>query len=273
MSLRDRLADHFILRSTRQALEAEQLTRFELRCPSGMIEAFVGQRRRGADGEWIDGAWSQGDAEAPDLLVFKLPGTGGRGERSTLFPANLVDLSSEVWTWNPPGYGRSDGPATLRRIPPAATEFFSRILEMRKGPKTRLWICGNSLGCATGFHLATQIECDGLILRNPPPLVDLVELRDAWWNFFRGGRYVAAGIPEELDLIRTAKRVTAPAVFLESGADRLVTAAMQAKARLVHRGPHRHILMAGAAHDTPIDDSYREPLRLALRWLLDQSQD
>ncbi|MFG0260963.1 MAG: hypothetical protein ACF788_01030, partial [Novipirellula sp. JB048] len=43
-----------------------------------------------------------GAAGPPELLLLKFPGTAGRAERSSLFPADLMpDVRTHVWTWNP----------------------------------------------------------------------------------------------------------------------------------------------------------------------------
>lgn len=262
------LANRLVLRPTRNRLEHEGLARVVYPCENGDIEAFICQQRRNADGSWDVGAWDGCEEQRSDLLVLKLAGTMGRGERSTLFPASLLDgRSSEVWTWNPPGYGASAGRATLAGIAAAALDFFGRVVEQRGGRGTRIWVCGNSLGCATGLYLATKLEVDGLVLRNPPPLVDLIRTRNAWWNLGLGGQIVAAGVPPEMDAMLTAGEVTAPIVFIESEADRLVTPLMQSYIRDAHPGPQRRIVLAGAEHDTPIGEEYRDQLREAMEWM------
>jgi uncharacterized protein len=262
------LANQLVLRPTRDRLEHDGLARIVLPCSPGNIEAFVGWLRPSDAGEWTSGPWVDAQGDFPDLLILKLSGVGGRAERSTMFPANLLDgRSSEVWTWNPPGYGRSAGRATLQGIASVAVEFFAQVIQKRRGPQTKVWIFGNSLGCATGLYLATQCPVEGLVLRNPPPLVELIRTRDAWWNLGRGGSFVAGGVPPEMDALLTASEILAPIVFIESGADSLVTPVMQSYVRDAHPGPQVRILLYGAEHDSPIDDSYRDELFRSMQWL------
>jgi pimeloyl-ACP methyl ester carboxylesterase len=264
MRFRRALASRLILRPSVHPIEAESLRRVEIERERGLLEAFVGQ--------W-HGDLGAHSGEPLDLLVLKLPGTAGRGERSTLFPAHLMaGRRGEVWTWNAPGYGRSTGPASLQSLPDASLEFYDHVVARRAGRHTQIWLSGNSLGCTVALHLATQRVVAGLVLRNPPPLVDLVAARDAWWNLGFGGRLVAGWIPPQLDAPRTAPRVERPAVFIESGADSLVTPAMQRAVRQAYAGPQRLLTLEGAEHDTPMDDRYYDQIRDHLEWLWGQGR-
>lgn len=210
----------------------------------------------------------------PELLVVKFPGTAGRAERSSPFPAHLASASTaEVWTWNPPGYGGSPGVATLSGIARAAGEFIQEIWRLRGGPTTRLWINGNSLGCVSGIYAArvlselSSVPVGGMILRNPPPLVSLVASHDAWWNLWRGGRWVSRGVPPEMDAVAQIGNLLAPVLFIESAEDQIVPPRFQAEVRGAHRGHQRIMQLIGADHGTPLDDSHRSELDDHLAWL------
>lgn len=210
---------------------------------------------------------------SPELLILKFPGTAGRAERSTLFPASLTPAqTAEVWTWNPPGYGASSGKAQLSQLVPAGLEFVRGVLRLRANERTRIWICGNSLGSAIGLGVAVQHGVDGLVLRNPPPLIEIVRSRDAWWNIRRGGRFVARGIPKEMDAIVSAQQVQSPIVFIESEADTIVLPRFQAMIRAAHCGPQRRILLRGAQHNSVIPEEYRDELCQGMSWLWHQSR-
>ena len=88
-------------------------------------------------------------------------------------------LRVAIWTWNPPGYGRSGGRASLQRIADAANEFWRQVTQREAGESTSIWLCGNSLGCVTALHVAASAQPDpsrvGMILRNPPPLIPVVK--------------------------------------------------------------------------------------------------
>lgn len=274
MRFRRRVASRLILQPSVHPIEAETLRRVEIPRDAGMLEAFVGywpEQQPEGQPEARPGVAVKTTGEPPECLVLKLPGTAGRAERSTLFPASLLEgRRSEVWTWNAPGYGRSTGPACLSGIPAAVLEFYDHVVSRHAGSGTRIWISGNSLGCAVGLYLASRRPVDGVVFRNPPPLVELVAARDAWWNLGRGGRMISGWIPPEMDALQTAPRVRAPAVFLESTADTLVTPAMQEMVRAAHAGEHRVVRLVGAAHDTPLDERYYRAIAEQLRWLWEQ---
>jgi pimeloyl-ACP methyl ester carboxylesterase len=150
----------------------------------------------------------------------------------------------------------------------ASVDFFGHVIARRRGEATKVWINGNSLGCATGLYLATRLNIDGLVLRNPPSLVELISTRDAWWNLWRGGRSVAAGVPSELDAILNVAEITVPILYIESGADTIVPPYLQSLVRDAHPGPQRRVLLRDAEHNAIIDDDYKDELIAGLEWLL-----
>lgn len=214
-------------------------------------------------------------APPPELLVLKLPGTEGRAERSTPMPGDLLpEIQTEIWTWNPPGYGRSSGRASLRSIPSAAIAFFDAVVARRQGLQTRVWISGNSLGCALACHVAGHRQADGLLLRNPPPLAETIERVAAqtgprWLRPLsrRTGRWFAGGIPASLDIYCTAAESPAPAIFLQSDEDQLVPPAAQERVRERYKGPWRLIRMAGLQHHDPPTPEHLQQLTKQLHWL------
>ena len=80
----------------------------------------------------------------------------------------------DIWTWNAPGYGGSSGKAALANIARRAEQYWDAVTAKYQSVQPRVWLVGNSLGCATAVHVASRfgVEVDGMILRNPPPLVE-----------------------------------------------------------------------------------------------------
>lgn len=268
------LADRLVLCPTRDVIDAGCQTRHMI-CRDGLqIECFVHRTGGGLTGDRPEhgGGNVTDEAALPELLVIKLPGTAGRGERSTPQPADLLPhWRGEVWTWNPPGYGRSTGRLSLASIPTAAAIFYDDVIGRRCGPETRVWIVGNSLGCATALHLASQRQPHGLILRNPPPLTEVIPhvaaRRRPRWVSAPLARLIAAGVPDEMNALLTAPRAHGAALFLQSEADALIPPSLQTLVRQVYAGPQRLIRLDGLNHHQPLEERHLRQLRDGVAWL------
>jgi pimeloyl-ACP methyl ester carboxylesterase len=268
------LAGWFVLYPSRDPIDAGEQQRYAIETPQGRLACFVHQTGPDAPAA----ASARDAAPPPDLLVLKLPGTGGRGERSSRFPGDLLPhLRSEIWTWNPPGYGESTGRASLTALASAVVALFDEVIERRYGPETRIWLAGNSLGCALASHLASQRHVDGMLLRNPPPLVETIEAsaRNRYPGRFQplaraAGRWLARGVPPPLDLLCTASRCHAPAIFMQSEQDRLVPPSLQRQVHARYAGPWRLLTMPGLEHEDPPSEADIKRLTALLPWLWEQ---
>ena len=134
--IRRYLLDRMVLRPSRDPIDHAPKERVMLNADKDPLECFV---ERNYDGE-----------SPPQVLILKFPGTAGRAERSTTFPADLLPpVRAAIWTWNPPGYGRSGGRARLDRIADASLDFCGQVIRREADRSTILLLCGNSLGCLT----------------------------------------------------------------------------------------------------------------------------
>jgi uncharacterized protein len=254
MTLASWLADRMILCPTRQPIEAEGQTARFIKTRYGEVQIFTRRLMRVAG------------AKQPTLRFLKLPGTGGRAERSTIFPAHFApNIASEVVAWNPPGYGNSGGRAHLSDLVPAATDVYDQLQGELDIPTVAV---GNSLGCCVALGLAIQRPLAGLILRNVPPLRELCRLRDRWWNAWQGGSLVASGVPDTLDAMQLAPQVTVPAVFLQSQLDQVVPLPLQQLVAAKFAGPKQQVILENSDHGTPLDDSHLAAIHPAILWLL-----
>ncbi|NND97307.1 MAG: alpha/beta hydrolase [Pirellulaceae bacterium] len=264
-SLRRRMFDRLVLRPSREPIDHGSLERVVLHwgADKHLLEYFVQANHE--------------DDAALDLLVLKFPGTAGRAERTTPFPAQMFpDSPSETWTWNPPGYGGSQGRASLQRMKDASLEFFRHAMDhARVSDSTRIWIVGNSLGCVTALHVATEVtNCDraGILLRNPPPLTDVVKHVARRYPLGRLIHPVAESLIDEMNATLSASRVELPAVFLQSERDELVLPAMQQKVFDAYAGPKQLVLLEGLSHGG-VATEYHEPvIRESVQWLWDQTR-
>lgn len=234
--------------------------------------------------------------DAPrNLIVVKFPGTSGRAERSSAFPFPLMQgMTGKVITWNPPGYGGSEGKASLDVIANAASEMLSHVIANELGDEekgseapngsesrgvsangTSLWLCGNSLGCNTALHLAsdprTAGHVSGLILRNPPPLIPLVKHIASGYPMGRWIHPVADSLIPQMNALHTAPRAMAPAVFLQSELDSLVPPDFQRTIIDAYGGAKRIVPLEGLDHDGIATEEHEDEIEASLKWLWQQS--
>ncbi|TWU19883.1 alpha/beta hydrolase [Allorhodopirellula heiligendammensis] len=327
-SLRNRFLDRCVLRPSMHIIDPGEQTRcnLPLHLPGSKqttnLETFVATNLTGDAAlsskipkdatELTD--WSS--VPHPATLLIKFPGTAGRAERSSPFPANLIaarltndlpgqpDPSSgrsekddttsgcsprsansvepgqhyEVWTWNPPGYGRSGGRASLAKLVPAAEEFASQVVGARGGSRTQIWLCGNSLGCLPALSLAARLpqwqppnlDVDNCLLwlRNPPDLANtILGVADRYASRSWMQRLVAH-LPETLNARANAAKCNLPAVFLMSEHDELVPPHLQRGIHEAYRGAHRVVMLAELGHSGAIEEQHRGEVQAAVDWLL-----
>ncbi|SMP57214.1 Alpha/beta hydrolase family protein [Neorhodopirellula lusitana] len=231
--------------------------------------------------------------EAPQHLAIKFPGTGGRAERSSEAPLNLLypNLANtthppgqhvEVWTWNPPGYGQSTPPARLVDQADFARDFARQVAAASSGPHTQLWLVGNSLGCLSVLHLAANLDAwlpegfprnqVGCWLRNPPDLAEVVLRVSRRYHAERFMRRVVQCLPSNLDAVQNASHSPSPAVFLASQKDRLVLPELQARIHQAYRGDKRIVPLEGLDHDGLLEEQHVPLVVSASHWLADQTK-
>ncbi len=257
-SFRRHLLDRMVLRPSQHPIQAPHMERVMLPCESDAIECFVQQNYNGS--------------ERPELLVLKFPGTAGRAERSTAFPTSMLESKrSAIWTWNPPGYGASSGQASLSSMACAASDFWTAVTQRQAGPETSIWLCGNSLGCASVLHIAATHAPDpsrtGLILRNPPPLRRVIKRAAKPYPHFGLINPVVADLCDSMDTMKTAGKVNLPAVILQSELDTLVPIDFQNEMLEQYGGPFRKVVMRGLDHDGLATEHHESQIGESIRWL------
>lgn len=262
MPMRQYLLDRMVLRPTRHAIEHPTQQREMLRFGKRRLECFV-QRNFEPD-------------QSAELVVLKFPGTAGRAERSTGFPMSLMhEQRVEIWTWNPPGYGRSEGRASLPLIADAALSFWEEVMARNGNHAATRWLCGNSLGSVSALHVAATIRPDasstGLILRNPPPLIPVV--KRVARSYPLGGLMepVIESLCDSMNAMHTAAGATLPAVFLQSELDSLVPLQDQNQLIARYQGPRRVVVLEGLEHGCPTTDQHAPLIGESVRWLWEQT--
>ena len=260
------LLDRFVLRPSRHQVAYAPKHRVVVSDQHVTDEYFVQwNSARGSD------ATGENESkERTDLLVLKFPGTAGRAERASIWPAgHFPELTTKVCTWNAPGYGGSSGRATLSNIAKGATRFWRHATSELGASSPRIWLVGNSLGCATATYLAAQHRdhVAGLVLRNPPPLIETVKRVARRYPLGHLTDAIAESLPAEMNLLITASDANVPTVMLQSECDELVPPALQMKVYDRLPGPKRMVVMKGLAHDGITSDEHQQEIDDALRWL------
>jgi uncharacterized protein len=249
------LPDHFILFPTSNPIDPKGAVRRTIPFENGQLELWTAKSRL---------AEKNG---RPEVYVLRFYGNADRAERWVRAEAeSWNERAIEIWGMNYPGFGGSTGPARLKRIAPAALTAFDALRsETAESP---ILIFGASIGATPALYIATQRPVAGLVLHNPPALRQVILYQYGWWNLWLLAGPVAAQIPRQLDSVRNAKAVHAPAIFLLAEQDEIVAPRFQQLVVNAYAGEKRIIHLRGAHHNDPIEGTALADLYQALDWLL-----
>lgn len=266
MSLLSKLANRMILCPSTDPIDPGENRREVIHSKNGVeIEAYVS-------------TWGEFDspelADNEKLLVLKFPGTGGRAERATVHPCELMShedgtsqfRAAQVWTLNHRGYGQSTGPAALQNFVSTINHFWECIAD--QFPNEKKLVTGNSLGCISALYAARHKNVDAILLRNPPPLARLISDRPRYnaWNFGMG-KFIADQVPKELDALGNASMSDCPALLVTSERDRVVPFKYQMEIMEVYLGSIRQFIIEGADHHHRIPERQEAEYLAAIDWL------
>lgn len=202
----------------------------------------------------------------PQARVLRFGGNAERAEHALESEQEQWrNLPVEIWSVNYPGFGQSTGPAQIRAIAPAALAAFDALRQTH--PHQPIILSGFSIGTAAALYVAANRPAAGLLLHNPPPLRQLILGQYGWWNLWLLAGALAAQVPADLDSLKNAKRVNAPALFVLSGSDEIVPPAYQQKVVDAYAGEKRLIHADDATHNTPFTPEVEEEIGEELRWL------
>jgi pimeloyl-ACP methyl ester carboxylesterase len=219
---------------------------------------------------WVERRHCQATDRAPDprpLFLLEFTGNAARAEAASQHqPGWWGCRTLVIHRANYPGYGGSSGPARLIEIPAATLAAYDVVAKRAREQGAPLIVYGNSLGTTAALYLASRRELDGVVLKNPVPLQDLVLRRFGWWNLWLGALPIALQIPHALNAMQTAARAKAPLVLVTSAGDTLVPPRFQHEIFARYAGPKRRVIMPHAHHNSSLSGS-RE-LVSALRWIL-----
>lgn len=235
-----RIADRLVLKPSTHPIESASSIRHSFAFGNGEIEY------------WVDRVPASGNGpKTGKLLLIKFPGTGGRAENASVHPADCWAGDTLTWTINPMGYGGSTGPATLQRYP-AMIRAIAK-LAAREAFDRRIVVTGNSLGGISALAFAANFDVAGVLLRNPPPLHQLIGQRPKYVIPTLGtSKWVAASIPQYLDAVANARQCDCPCWLVTSEKDQLVPIRFQMKIWNRLAGPKQQFPIPGAGHGDPV---------------------
>ena len=245
-------ADRLLLHPTTHPVSTEGAVAEKIPFESGVVEIWKAQ---------TPAARSSG----PQAYVLTFYGNADRADR---WPAREVSLwkdhAVEIWGVNHPGFGGSTGPARLDRIAGAATAALNHLQTVARGKP--IIVSGTSVGTVAALHLAGHHGVSGVIARSPTPLRETA-MRHGWWNLWLLAGPVAVQIPPELDSVKNARTSSAPAVFLLTAKDDLVTPNCQRMVIDAYRGEKRTQVLASAGHNSSLTAAEQHDYEELLSWL------
>lgn len=257
-------ADHLILHPTRDPIPVPNGTRTTLP---------FGPQAAGSGGEKVLEVWvgrTRVRSTADNLAyVLEFSPNAGRAEWGLLYGTGKWEgLPIEYWSLNYPGYGGSDGPATLDGVHRSALAAYDALAERAQGKP--IFLSGYSLGTAAALHVASQRPVAGLYLYHPVPLRQLIVGKYGWWNLWLAALPVSRDIPTELDALANAAATRAPALFVLGQSDTFVNYPYQKRVADAYAGPKRLLPLPVNHNDDP-EELHRAEIREGVRWLWQQA--
>jgi len=221
---------------------------------------------------WCAASRRAQEQQRADFFILRFYGNADRAERWVAEEAEMWNgRAVEVWGMNYPGFGGSTGPARLARLGPAALAAFDALKETA-GDRPIL-VFGASLGTTTALHVGSHRPVTGLVLHNPPAIRQMILGQFGWWNLWLLAGPWAHRIPADLDSVANAKAIRRPAVFLLAEKDEVVAPRFQSMVVQAYAGEKRIVPLAGANHNSPIDDVALGKLQASVDWLLGRTAE
>jgi hypothetical protein len=259
-------ADHLILHPTRDPIPVPNGTRTTI--PFGPRVAGGGGGAAGVLEIWV-GHTRVRATEQNAAYVLEFSPNAGRAEWGLLYGTGKWEgLPVEYWSLNYPGYGGSDGPATLEGVQRSALAAYDALAERAQGKP--IFLSGYSLGTTAALHVASQREVAGLYLHHPVPLRQLIVGKYGWWNLWLAALPVARGVPSELDTLANGAKCRAPAFFVLGQNDTFVNYPYQQRVATAYSGPKR-LLPLPVNHNDDAEEMHRAEIREGVRWLWQQA--
>ncbi len=175
-------------------------------------------------------------------------------------------LPVEIWVMNYPGFGKSDGPTTLKSVLWIALATYDEL--GRQAGRKPIFLAGRSFGTTVALYVGTQRHPAGLILESCPPLPQIMQGEYGWWNLWILSTLGELQIPSEFDSLKSAAKSHAPALFLITGRDTIVPLKYQRMVQDIYAGPKQTVEMPLSQHNVDLSPDQMEDFhqKLDLLW-------
>jgi len=247
-------ADSWLLYPSTKPLDAGGAQRRMLNFKGHRIEVFIAR----SEGVRAGGA--------PEAYSLEFCGNSMRAEFLAARAAKRWGARPvEVWSMNYPGFGRSDGPASLGLIPEYALATFDQLKSEARGKP--VFVDGYSLGTTAALYVAAHRPAAGMILQSPPPLQAEIMQEYGWWNLWVIASITALEVPREMNSLANAPQVKYPAVFIITGHDTIVPRRYQMMVFDAFAGKKQCLLRPNDEHNAPMSSGDEIRLQQELDWL------
>lgn len=204
--------------------------------------------------------------DEPRYFTLNFPGAEGRAERLQSGPLDSwEDIPGECWAVNPPGYGASTGSPKLSTMASAADAVFREFHRAAEGRPT--FLQGFCMGGWLAMHLAANHSVNGLILRNTANLKSMMMHQHGWKGLWLGTYFLTWEAPRALNVIRNARQITCPAVFVVSLRDTVSPPVLQQRVIDAYAGPKQILQLPRAGHLSGMTRRERSAYCRLLGWL------
>jgi len=209
------------------------------------------------------------DGEAPAGYVLEFTGNASRAEDVIAESRRRwSELPVEIWAMNYPGFGKSDGPCTVKSIPSIALSTWDEL--HRLADAKPIFLAGRSFGTTVALYVASQRKVAGLVLESGPPFEQLIQGDYGWWNLWILSSIGVSQIPDELESLKSAAKVKAPAIFILTGRDAVVPVKYQQMVRDAYAGPRQALEMQQAKHNIDLPPDQMADLHQQLQRIWNQ---
>lgn len=160
------------------------------------------------------------DASEEDLAILYFGGSNFQIGQDYARFAPLGELGVDVVVVDYPGYGGSEGTASLAALQDAALVAYDEALRATGLPAERLVVHGHSLGSMIAGHVASLRPIGGLVLEGPATNVDEWARTFTPWYARPFVRYRIEADLRRADNLARVGEYTGPLLVLAGGADR-----------------------------------------------------